>query len=146
AFRLKNWLWQGSFSALETASQAVAVVCIIYALLVGGDLYKRKIVRIVGPSLSSRRQTGEILAEIERQIERVLWARVAISAIVGVAIWLSFRLLQLEEPGVWGVLAALLFTVPLVGPTIVCVGAALAGFVQFESFGMAAASGGVALA
>src|SRR5262249_3584790 len=111
AFRLKNWLWQGSFSALETASQAVAVVRILYALLVGGDLYKRKIVRIVGPSLSSRRQTVEILAEIERQIERFLWARVAISAIVGVAIWLSFRLLQLEEPGVWGVLAALLFTV-----------------------------------
>ena len=27
-FKLKNWLWQGSFSALETTSQAVAIVCI----------------------------------------------------------------------------------------------------------------------
>jgi predicted PurR-regulated permease PerM len=145
-FRLRNWLWQGSFGALETTSQAVAVVCIVYALLVGGDLYKRKIVRIVGPSLSSRRLTVEILAEIERQIERFLWARASISAIIGVAIWLSFRLMQLEEPGVWGVLSALLFTVPLVGPSIVCIGAALAGFAQFDSFGMAAAAGGVALA
>jgi predicted PurR-regulated permease PerM len=144
-FKLKNWLWQGSFGALETTSQAVAVVCIVYALLVGGDLYKRKIVRIVGPSLSSRRVTVEILAEIERQIERFLWARFWVSAIIGVAIWLSFRMLDLEEPGVWGVLSALLFTVPLVGPSIVCIGAALAGFVQFDSFGMAAAAGGIAL-
>jgi predicted PurR-regulated permease PerM len=101
---------------------------------------------MVGPSLSSRRLTVEILAEIERQIERFLWARASISAIIGVAIWLSFRMLNLEEPGVWGVLSALLFTVPLVGPSIVCIGAALAGFVQFDSFGMAAAAGGVALA
>jgi len=144
-FKLKNWLWQGSFSALETTSQAVAIVCIVYALLVGGDLYKRKIVRIVGPSLANKRLTVEILAEIERQIERFLWARVWISAIVGVAIWLSFRMMQLEEPGVWGVLSALLFTVPLVGPSIVCIAAALAGFVQFDSFSMAAAAGGVAL-
>ena len=67
-FKLKNWLWQGSFSALETTSQAVAIVCIVYALLVGGDLYKRKIVRIVGPSLANKRLTVEILAEIERQM------------------------------------------------------------------------------
>jgi predicted PurR-regulated permease PerM len=145
-FKLKNWLWQGSFSALETTSQAVAIVCIVYALLVGGDLYKRKIVRIVGPSLANKRLTVEILAEIERQIERFLWARVWISAIIGIAIWLSFRMMQLEEPGVWGVLSALLFTVPLVGPSIVCIGAALAGFVQFDSLSMAAATGGVALA
>ena len=144
-FKLKNWLWQGSFSALETTSQAVAIVCIVYALLVGGDLYKRKIVRIVGPSLANKRLTVEILAEIERQIERFLWARAWISAIVGVAIWLSFRMMHLEEPGVWGVLSALLFTVPLVGPSIVCIAAALAGFVQFDSFSMAAAAGGVAL-
>jgi predicted PurR-regulated permease PerM len=144
-FKLKNWLWQGSFSALETTSQAVAILCIVYALLVGGDLYKRKIVRIVGPSLSNKRLTVEILAEIERQIERYLWARASLSAIIGVAIWLSFRMMQLEEPGVWGVLSALLFTVPLVGPSIVCVGAALAGFVQFDSLAMAAAAGGVAL-
>ena len=144
-FKLKNWLWQGSFSALETTSQAVAILCIVYALLVGGDLYKRKIVRIVGPSLSNKRLTVEILAEIERQIERYLWARASLSAIIGIAIWLSFRMMQLEEPGVWGVLAALLFTVPLVGPSIVCIGAALAGFVQFDSLAMAAAAGGVAL-
>lgn len=145
-FKLKNWLWQSSYSALETTSQAVAILCIVYALLVGGDLYKRKIVRMVGPSLASKRLTVEILEEIERQIERFLWARVMISAIIGVAVWLSFRMMQLEEPGVWGVLSALLFTVPLVGPSIVCIGAALAGFVQFDSFAMAAAAGGAALA
>lgn len=144
-FRWNNWLWQGSYSAFELGAQLLAVVCLVYSLLEAGDLFKRKIVRIVGPSISSRKLTVQIFTEIEGQIERFLWGRACISGLVGVAVWVSFRLLGLEDPGVWGVLSALLFTVPLVGPTIVVLGAALAGFVQFESIGMAGAAAGTCL-
>ena len=145
-FKWNSLLWQGSSSAFELGSQLFFVVCLIYSLLVAGDLYKRKIVRIMGPSIASRKTTVQILAEIERQIERFLWARVFISTMVGLAVWLSFRFLGLDEPGVWGVLSALLFTIPLIGPTLVVLGAGLAGFIQFQSIGMAASAGGVCLA
>ena len=74
-------------------------------MLAAGDLYKRKLIRIV-PTLSNKKLTVEILAEIDRQIERFLLARVAISLIVGAVVWVAFHLVGLEEAGVWGVLSA----------------------------------------
>jgi predicted PurR-regulated permease PerM len=143
-FKWSDWLWRGSHGAMELMGQMFVVLCLVYYLLVAGDLYKRKLVRMV-PRLSDKKLTLEILAEIDRQIERFLLARVVISLVVGVVAWLAFRLLGLENAGVWGVLAAILFAIPIVGPTVVVVGAALAAFVQFGSLEMAAAVGGLCL-
>jgi predicted PurR-regulated permease PerM len=139
-FKWSDWLWQGSRGAMEFAGQMFAVLCLVYYLLAAGDLYKRKLVRMV-PTLSNKKVTVEILAEIDRQIERFLVARIAISAIVGVVIWIAFHVLGLEEAGVWGVLAAVLFAIPIVGPTVIVAAAAIAAFVQFGSLGMAAGVG-----
>jgi predicted PurR-regulated permease PerM len=143
-FRWSDWLWQGSHGAIELGAQFVAIFCLVYYLMASGDLYKRKLLRIVGPSLSEKKTTIHILTEIDRQVAQFLWARVAISAAVGVAMWIAFRLLGLEDAGVWGVLSALLFTVPIAGPLLVIVGAGLAGFVQFGTVGVTAAAAGVA--
>jgi predicted PurR-regulated permease PerM len=97
------------------------------------------------PTLADRKVTVGILDEINRQIERFLVARVLISLIVGVAVWLSFRLMGVEEAGIWGVISAVLYAVPIVGPTIVVVGAAIAAFVQFRSLEMTAAVAGVSV-
>jgi predicted PurR-regulated permease PerM len=144
-FRWSDWFWQGSQGAIELAGQLVAVLCLVYFLLIAGDLYKRKLVRIV-PTLSDKRATVEILAEIDRQIERFLLARIAICAIVGVVVWSSFRLLGLQEAGLWGVLSAVLFSIPIVGPTVVVIGAAIAAFIQFGSLQITAAVGAICIA
>jgi predicted PurR-regulated permease PerM len=144
-FKWSDWLWRGSHSALEFTGQLFVVLCLVYYLLVAGDLYKRKLVRIV-PTLSDKKITVEILGEIDRQIERFLVARVMISLIVGVVVWGAFRAFGLDDPGVWGVLSAVLFAIPIVGPTVVVVAATLAAFVQFGSLGMAAAVGGLGVA
>ncbi len=144
-FRWSSWLWQGSQNAMELGGQLFAIVCLVYYLMAAGDLYRRKIVRIVGTSLSQKRVTVQILAEIDRQIERFLWARTVISAVVGAAVWVTFRLLGLEEPGVWAVLSALLFAIPIVGPAMIVVGAGVAGFVQFGTMGPALLAAGACL-
>ena len=142
-FKWSDWIWQGSHGALEFAAQMVAVFCLVYYLLQAGDMYKRKLVRIV-PTLSDKRLTVEILAEIDRQIERFLYARGVISLVVGVAVWIAFRLLGMEDAGVWAVLSAVLFAaIPLIGPTAIVVGSAIAAFMQFGSVGMVAAVTGV---
>ena len=144
-FKWSDWVRHGSSGALEFMAQLFAVLCLVYYLLIAGDLFKRKVVRMV-PTLSNKKITVEILAEIDRQIERFLLARIAISLTVGIVVWLSFSLLGLAEAGVWGVLSAVLFAIPIVGPTVVVVGAAFAAFVQFGSVGMAATIGGVSVA
>jgi predicted PurR-regulated permease PerM len=143
-FKWSDWMWQGSYGAIEFVGQMIAVLCLVYYLLAAGDLYRRKLVRIV-PTLSNKKITVEILAEVNRQIERFLIARVAISLIVGAAIWLAFRLLGLDDAGIWGVLSAVLFAVPIVGPILVVVAATVAAFVQFGSVGMAVGVGGLCI-
>jgi predicted PurR-regulated permease PerM len=144
-FKWGDYLWLGSRGILEFAGQLFVVLCLVYYLLASGDLYRRKLVRIAGPTLSQKKITVQILEEIDRQIERFLLARLLISVIVGIVVWVGFRMLGLREAGIWGVLATVLFAVPYVGPAVVTLGAAVAGFVQFGSLSMAAAAGGLSL-
>jgi predicted PurR-regulated permease PerM len=144
-FRWSDYLWQGSRGALEFGGQLFVILCLTYYLLASGDLYKRKVVRIVGPSLAQKKITLQILNEIDRQIERFLLARMFISVIVGVVIWIGFRMLGLREAGIWGIVAAVFFAIPYVGPAVVTIGAAVAGFVQFGSMTMAVSAGALTL-
>jgi predicted PurR-regulated permease PerM len=144
-FKWNDWLWQGSHSAIELGAQLFAIFCLVYYLLVAGNMYRRKMMRIVGPSLTEKKITLEILSEIERQIERFIWARILISVVVGIAVWVTFQFLGLAQPEIWGVLSALFFTVPFVGPTIIVLCAGIAGFLQFDSFDMAAAALGASI-
>ena len=136
-FQWNDWLWQGSRNTLEFAGQVFAVLCLVYCLLASGDMYKRKLVRIV-PTLTHKKMTVHILAEIDRQIERFLWARLFISTAVAILVWAAFHTVGVQQAGVWGVLAGVLFAIPVVGPMLIVTAAALAGFVQFGSIGMAA--------
>jgi len=55
----------------------------------------------------------------------------------------TFHFAGMQQAGVWGVISAVLFTIPIVGPTLFTVLAALAAFVQFGT--IAAVSGIVVL-
>jgi predicted PurR-regulated permease PerM len=135
-FKWSDWLWQGSHGLLQLGGQMFLALCLVYYLLIAGDLWRRKLVHIV-PTLSSKKLTLEILAEIDRQIERYLLARVVISLTVGVVVWLTFRAFGLASAGVWGVIATVLFAIPVVGPTAVIAASTIAAFLQFGSAGMA---------
>jgi predicted PurR-regulated permease PerM len=142
-FKWNDWIWQGSHGVFALITQLIVVICLTYYLMISGDAYKRKLVRLVGPSLSDKKVTLQILSEIDRQIGRFIWVRAAISALVGVAVWLAFRLLGLEDAAVFGVISGVLFTIPLVGPAVVIVGAAVAAVLQTGSIGVAASAGGI---
>jgi predicted PurR-regulated permease PerM len=146
AFRWSDLLWQSSRGAIELGIELFAVFCLVYYMLVSGDTYKRKLVRIAGPSLGHRKLTVQILADINRQIQGFLWARALVSVVVGCAIWLAFRVMGMENAGVWGVLAAVLFTIPFAGPAVLIVCAGLAAFIQFDSVAAGLTIVGIALA
>ena len=74
----------------------------VFFLLASGDLFKRKLVKLVGPSLEKKKITVQILDDINTQIARFLLVRVVTSVVVGVATWIAFRMIGLEQAGVWG--------------------------------------------
>jgi predicted PurR-regulated permease PerM len=74
-----------------------------------------------------------ILEEIDVQIQRYLLAILVSNTLVGVASWLAFEALGMEHAGVWGVAAGVLHFVPYLGPALIALASAVAGFLQFGS-------------
>ena len=139
-------LLSGSMGAIGLAGQAILLLFLVYFLLASGDLYRRKLVRMAGPSLSRKKVTLEALEEIGDQIQRVLFVQMLTGVVVGVASWLAFSWMGLGQAAVWGVAAGVLNSIPYFGPVIVMSGVALAGFFQFGTLSMALAFAGVAFA
>jgi len=145
AIDVNQYLSWGSASIIAFAGQAVLVVFFVFFLLASGDLFKRKLVKLVGPSLEKKKITVQILNEIDVQIERFLFVRVVTSVVVGVATWLAFRYIGVQNAGVWGMAAGVFNSIPYFGPVIVAAGTAVVGFLQFGTLGMAAYVSGVSL-
>jgi predicted PurR-regulated permease PerM len=143
---LRTYLWWGSMSAFTVAGQAVMMLFLVYFILVSGDLYKRKLVKIVGPLRSQKQATVEILDDINLQIRRFLLVQLFSGGFVGVASWAAFRWIGLEQAGVWGIAAGLLNFIPYFGPVLVAGGVAVIGFLQFGALSDVALLIGVSLA
>jgi len=92
-------------------------------------------------AVAKMQQAAQELEKAAADAEGPNQTRLFISVIVGAIVWIGFWLLGLREAGIWGLVAAVLFAVPYVGPAVVTCGAAVAGFVQFGSLSMAAAGG-----
>jgi predicted PurR-regulated permease PerM len=142
---ISDYVMWGSLGVVAAAGQLVLILFLVYFLLSSGDLYRRKLVKIAGPSLTEKKVTVQILQEIDRQIEMFLIVEVFTSLIVGLATWLAFRALGVEQAAVWGVLAGLFNSIPYFGPVIVTGATSVVGFLQFGSLRMAIVVGVVAL-
>lgn len=145
-FDVREYLWIGTLGLITLGSQAVAVTFITFFALASGDTFRRKLVRIAGPTFTKKKITVQMLDDITAQIKRYLLVNVAASALVGVATWLAFLWIGLEHAGVWGVIAALINMIPYLGAIAVTVGAALVGFVQFGSIDKALLVSGASFA
>jgi predicted PurR-regulated permease PerM len=144
-FDVRDWLWPSALGLAAATGQAVAVCFITYFLLAAGSTFRRKMVKIAGPSFTEKRVTVQALDEISAQIERYLLVQLVTSIMLGVATWLAFLALGMQHAAVWGVLAGVTNLVPYVGAIVVVVGSALVAFVQFGSIDQAVLIGGAAL-
>jgi predicted PurR-regulated permease PerM len=125
-------LWSGGVGLLGFAGQFVLVLFLVYFFLVTGDLYKRKIVKIGGNTLSEKKITVQILDEINLQIESFMRVQVFTSALVAVATGLALWWFGVDHPVVWGLLAGIFNSIPYLGPILVSGGLAVVSFMQFN--------------
>jgi predicted PurR-regulated permease PerM len=144
-FNVKDYLWPGALGVGMAGIEAIVVLFVTFFLLSAGDTFRRKMVKIAGPTFGQKKLTLQALDEIDEQIQRYLLVQVFTSGVVGVATWLAFLALGVEHAAVWGVVSFALNFIPYLGSIVVAVGSALMGFVQFGAFGMALATGGAVL-
>ena len=145
SFKFGDFLWAGSKGAVGGAGQALMVLFLAFFLLAAGDTFKRKLVRLAGPSLASKKITVRILDDINHSIQKYLSMMLLTNVMVGVLAWAAFAAMDLDNAGAWAVAAGLLHVVPYLGPAVTAVAAGMAAFVQFDSFPMALLVCGVSL-
>ena len=136
-FKLLNWLWTGSLGMFGIIGETAMMLILVVFLLLSGDTFKRKLMRISGPSLSKRKITAAILDDIDRSIQNYMLTLLMANVLLGVLTWLAFRLVGLDNAGAWAVAAGVLHFIPYLGPALTAVATGMAGFMQFESLSMA---------
>ena len=145
-FKLGNFLWQSSMGALGAIGQAVMIAFLVFFLLLGGDTFKRKLVRMTGPSLAKRKITVQILDDINGSIQKYMFMLLTTNLLVALLSWIAFSWIGLENAGAWAAAAGVLHIVPYLGPGITAAATGMAAFMQFESFATAFTVAGASLA
>lgn len=144
-FNLRDLLWSSTMGFASLLGQVTVVTFLTYFLLLSGDTFRRKLVKITGPTLTNKKITVQALDEITGQIQRYLLVQLLASIAVGITTGLAFWALGLEHAAVWGIAAGILNLVPYIGSIVVTGGAALVAFLQFGEVNMALAVAGASL-
>jgi len=146
AFKLDSFLWKNSMGALGVIGQAAMIAFLVFFLLLGGDTFKRKLVRVTGPSLSKRKTAVRILDDINESIQKYMLMLLTTNLVVALLSWIAFRWIGLENPGAWAAAAGLLHVVPYLGPGVTALATGVVAFMQFQSLPMALLVAGSSLA
>jgi predicted PurR-regulated permease PerM len=126
--------------------QAAMVVFLVFFLLLSGDQFKRKLVRLTGPTLSNKKITVNILDDINGSIQKYMFMLLTTNLLVALLAWITFRWIGLENAGAWAAAAGLLHLVPYLGPAVTAAATGMAAFMQFDSFSSALLVAGASLA
>jgi predicted PurR-regulated permease PerM len=132
-FKLNTLLWSGWVGVLSFFGQAIMVAFLTYFLLLSGDTFKRKLVRLTGPTLTRKKITVHILDDINNSIQSYMFMLLVTNALVGILTWGAFSWLGLENAGAWAAAAALLHIIPYFGPVITAGITGMAAFIQFDA-------------
>lgn len=142
---LNNMLLAGSVGVFAVAAQAAVVLFLAFFMLVSGDMFKRKFIKMAGTTLSQKKISVHMLDEINRQIQRYMVMLLVTNAMVGALTWLLLKWLQVDNAGTWSLAAAALHLVPYFGAVLIAVCIGLAAFMQSGDFALAAMAAGGSL-
>ncbi|MCX7173392.1 MAG: AI-2E family transporter [Proteobacteria bacterium] len=141
--------WLSDYALLQSAllisvlAQAPIVLLLAYFLLASGDHFRRKLVQLVGPSLTRKKDALRILEEIDAQVQRYLFLTLTSNTLVGVGTWLAFEVMGMEHAGIWGVFAGVVHFIPYLGSTLMAIAVGVAAFLQYGTLLHALAVAGV---
>jgi predicted PurR-regulated permease PerM len=144
AFQASTFVWSSSVGLASAANQLIMILFLTYFMLLSDQLFKRKLVEIVG-TLSQKKLTVTVLEDIAGQIEQFLRIQLMTSGVVAVVTGSALWAIGLQQAALWGLLAGIFNSIPYYGPLLVTAGLALVGFMQFGTIAMTVAVAGVSL-
>ena len=144
--KIMDWVLAGSMGLMSFVSQATMVVFLVFFLLLAGDTFKRKLVKLTGPSLTRKKVTVHILEDINTSIQNYMFMLLVTNSLLAVLMWLALMAIGLENAGAWAIFAGLMHIMPYFGPLLITVATGMVAFMQFESLNMVMLVAGSSLA
>ncbi|WP_319783715.1 AI-2E family transporter [Oceanisphaera sp. IT1-181] len=145
-FNVQAFIMGNASAAVVVISQTFSALLLVYFLLAVGKMYRRKVIRISGPSFERMRKAAHIMEDFHHQVRRFLFVMLLSSVFVGGVTGLAFWLLGVEQAGLWGLMAGVASGIPYLGPLLIFIGTAIAAFLQFGTLDMAFIVAGTSLA
>ncbi|MBW8896798.1 MAG: AI-2E family transporter [Massilia sp.] len=145
-FRVMDWLLAGSVGLASFISQATMVVFLVFFLLLAGDTFKRKLVKLTGPTLTQKKVTVHILEDINTSIQNYMFMLLVTNVLLALLMWIALRFIGLENAGAWAIFAGVAHVMPYFGPLLIMSATGLVAFLQFESLRMVILVAGASLA
>jgi predicted PurR-regulated permease PerM len=142
----KKMVVAGTAGMAIFVGQLVSVFFLTYFLLAAGDLFRRRLMQVMGPSLSMRKKALQILRQVHELSQRYFALVLVMNMAVGIVTAAGLYLLGLRHPGFWGVAIAILHTIPYLGAAAVTAAVGLIAYLQFGSVGLALGAAAVPLA
>ncbi len=146
SFKVMDWVLAGSMGLATFVSQATMVVFLVFFLLLAGDTFKRKLVKLTGPSLTRKKVTVHILDDINTSIQAYMFMLLVTNGLLALLMWLALSAIGIENAGAWAIAAGLMHIMPYFGPLLITAATAAAAFMQFESLRMVLLTAGASLA
>lgn len=110
---------------------AGATLVLLFFLLASGDLFLRKLVRVM-PTLTDKKMAVNVARTIQTAMAQYLFTITAINICLGLATALLMHLLGMPNPLLWGVMVALFNFIPYVGAAISGIVLTVVAFVTFS--------------
>ena len=144
--KVMDWVLAGSMGLATFVSQATMVVFLVFFLLLAGDTFKRKLVKLTGPSLTRKKVTVHILDDINTSIQAYMFMLLVTNGLLALLMWLALSAIGLENAGAWAIFAGLMHIMPYFGPLLITAATGLVAFMQFEQLRMVLLVAGASLA
>ena len=128
---LLSRIWGGTQSILVSAG---ATLVLLYFILASGDLFMRKLVRVL-PTLADKKTAVQVARTIQIAIGRYLFTVTAINIGLGVVTAFAMHLIGMPNALLWGVMVALFNYIPYIGPAISGTILTIVAFLTFDDMG-----------
>ncbi len=109
-----NLISQAAQGAPDIMAGIMLMLVLLLFILSGGDRIYEKLIRAL-PTFGDRRKGMRIAHDIEREVSRYLAAITAINIALGIVVGSLMAIVGLPNPALWGIAAAILNYVPILG-------------------------------
>jgi predicted PurR-regulated permease PerM len=139
----RSILLMGTGSVVAAVGQLLSIIFLAYFLLAAGDLFRRKLVLVIGPPIAGQKAMLEMLDHIHHLNQRYLAVVALVNILIGLSTALGLGLIGVEHAALWGVAIAVLHFIPYLGAAVIATAVMLAAYIQFGSAEVALLAGAV---